>query len=892
MHHTLFRLFLLFCIVPSLFASAADNKTYQVVRLALKWRHQYQFAGYYAAVTKGFYRDEGLDVRLVEGGTDGITAEDRLMRGDADFAVVGPEIFRHGNQRNKPVILASIFQHAPDVFISLAEHDYDHAEKLVGRRVMVEQGYGDALLLQLMRNEGIATPAVQFVKHTFSLDDLISGRVDAVHGYSTVEPGLLQRRGIEIRTISPVDYGLVFYGDLLATRQDYVTAHADIIEGVRRASLKGWEWALQHFDETASYILSLPGVSERGVDRSFLQFEAKSMQELIRADIIPLGHINPARWDRMANLLVQMGVADEPPYFETWVYQPEQTTYRWWSQTVLISWAVLLSLIGLLAYSQRQFREIIRKRTESLENEVKQRLKTEEVLRTSEKQFASLFWESPECLAVTRRFDGRMLLVNHGFEALFEAPRHEIEGRTSIELGIWKSREARDRVIAALDQHGKLRSHETELVTLKGRAFPALVSVVPYEYQSENCLLWIVMDVSAQKQQEQERRRYEQQLQHVQRLESLGIMAGGIAHDFNNILTGILGNVELMFDELPKDAACSESLQDIRTAALRASELTKQLLAYSGKGRSENRVLELNALIQESVQLLKLSVSKKAEVNLRLASSSLIMRGDAAQLRQIMMNLVMNASDALEHRSGEISIASGSEEIPTAFSSEFQPGVLHPPGRYVFVEVRNTGCGIDESLRQKIFEPFFTTKFTGRGLGLAAVLGIVRSHRGVMRIDSVVGKGTTIRVLFPASNDKIENVESGRKNQEERGMEKQVILVADDEELVRKLARAMLEKVGYEVIVVEDGLFALEEMRRRNGKVDLVILDMTMPRLSGDETFRAIQKEFPGTRVLLASGYTEGELMDSFTETKPVGFISKPFERDDLLNKISEALSS
>ncbi|HNV68275.1 MAG TPA: ABC transporter substrate-binding protein, partial [Candidatus Ozemobacteraceae bacterium] len=828
----------------------------------------------------------------LEGGLERAPAEAKLMRAEVELAVVGIAIFRHGNRRQMPAILAAIFQHAADVFLSKADRDLDRLVKLVGRRVMVEKGYGDSLLLQLMREEGIATPAVQFVPHSYSLEELVNDKVDVIHAYATVEPGLLQRRGIATRMISPVDYGIVFYGDMLATRQEYVVAQAEVVAAARRASLKGWDWALKHVDEVASYILSLPGVSDRGIDREFLLFEARNMQSLIRADIIPLGHINPSRWDHMAHQLVQMGVASDPPAYETWVYRSDQAVHPWWLQTLLLGWLLLLGVLAVLAYSRKQLREIIRRRTATLENEVRQRLQTESVLRASEKQFASLFWENPECLTVTRRLDGKMLLVNKSFATLFESTRDQIEGRTSIELGIWLSPEDREQVIEALKTAGTLRSYETLLRTLQGRVFPALVSVVPYEYQTEDCLLWIILDISQQKRQEEERRRYEMQVQHVQRLESLGIMAGGIAHDFNNLLTGILGNIELLNDELADVPACREPLQDVRAAATRASELTRQLLAYSGRGRSEDRPLEVNTLIQETVQLLKLSISKKAVLRLDLAAEGLILRGDVSQLRQVLMNLVMNASDALDGRPGEIRIASGLETKNAPFLSEFQPGVNHPAGSYVCIEVRDTGCGIDESLRQKIFEPFFTTKFTGRGLGLAAVLGIVRGHRGALSIESAPGKGTTVRVLLPATNDVVENETRVRVAQEERSMEQQVILVADDEELVRKLAKAMLGKAGYEVIVVEDGVFALEELRRRAGKVDLVILDMTMPRLSGDETFRAIQKEFPGMKVIVASGYTEGELVESFADGKPVGFLGKPFEKDELLSKVTEALAS
>ena len=403
-------------------------------------------------------------------------------------------------------------------------------------------------------------------------------------------------------------------------------------------------------------------------------------------------------------------------------------------------------------------------------------------------------------------------------------------------------------------------------------------------------LLLAVTDITERKSAENKRLQLERQMQETQKLESLGVLAGGIAHDFNNLLTVILGNASLALDELPPTSAAGDNLKAIEHTALRAAELCRQMLAYSGKGRFVIEAVELGALIQDMVSLLKASISKKAMLHLNLAESLPSLRGDPSQIRQIVMNLVINASEALGEHAGTITLATGLLEA----SPEPLAGIhLDEPlaeGPYVWLEVSDTGCGMDPETRRRIFEPFFTTKFTGRGLGLSAVLGIVRGHQGALKVQSEPGKGTSFKVLFPAAPQEVPT--PPRSGEPKPGLWKGAgtILLVDDEESVRTMGRRMLERSGFQVLTAADGRAALEIYRARRGEIALVLLDLTMPDLDGEETFHELRQIDPNVRVVMSSGYTESEIIPRFAGQGLTGFLQKPYTTAALMECLRGSL--
>ncbi len=399
-------------------------------------------------------------------------------------------------------------------------------------------------------------------------------------------------------------------------------------------------------------------------------------------------------------------------------------------------------------------------------------------------------------------------------------------------------------------------------------------------------------DVTEQRRAEEENKRLEAQVLHTQKLESLGVLAGGIAHDFNNILLSILGNAALALQDVPAGSPVRPYLYQIETSSKQAAGLCKQLLAYSGKGRFVVGPLDINAVITEMDQMLRISISRKCTVKLDLAHEVPPMVGDVAQITQVVMNLMTNASDAIGDRSGIISLRTGVMNCDASCLSEsfLDDGLV--PGQYVFVEVSDTGCGMDDATHARIFDPFFSTKLSGRGLGLATVLGIVRGHLGAIKVRSVPGKGSTFTVLFPVGDTRPESWKLDLSEPVEllsRGSG--MVLIVDDDESVLSLGRMILERGGYDVVVARDGREAVETFSRDPAWFVCVVLDLSMPKMDGEETFMALRTLRSDIPVILSSGYDSEEVAERFEGKGLAGFIHKPYRPAELLDMLARILS-
>ncbi|MCG8589642.1 MAG: PAS domain S-box protein [Proteobacteria bacterium] len=383
-----------------------------------------------------------------------------------------------------------------------------------------------------------------------------------------------------------------------------------------------------------------------------------------------------------------------------------------------------------------------------------------------------------------------------------------------------------------------------------------------------------------------ERRRAEDALLHGQKLESLGVMAGGIAHDFNNLLVAVLGNAGIALSALDENSAAREPLRDIEKSARRASDLTRQLLAYAGKGRVRVEELDLSSVVRDVTDLLDVSIPSTVSIQYALDGDLPAVRADASQLRQIIMNLVINASDAIGGEIGTISIGTRTERVT---AEEAQRESELEPGAYNVLWVEDTGTGMDAETRARIFDPFFTTKFAGRGLGLAAVLGIVRGHRGALRVESERGEGSRFEVWLPCGKLPA-RPRVGTPPPPETGPLSGTVLAVDDDPSVLRMLRRILETAGLTVLCAEDGVQALEVFARYRDEIDVAVLDLTMPHKSGRETARAIRAESPELPIVLSSGYPEENEVDRVEGTGPIAFLQKPYANDDLLALIREAL--
>jgi two-component system cell cycle sensor histidine kinase/response regulator CckA len=436
-----------------------------------------------------------------------------------------------------------------------------------------------------------------------------------------------------------------------------------------------------------------------------------------------------------------------------------------------------------------------------------------------------------------------------------------------------------------------IRDFEEEIVFTDGERYSVLASAAPLfdEHGAVRGAVGAFVDITARKEEERRKRDVERDLLETQKLESLGILAGGIAHDFNNLLTGVMGSASLARLELPPTSPVLVHVDHVERAAQRAADLCKQMLAYSGRGRFVLEDIDLSSLVEEMSYLLRTSINKKAQLRFQLARDLPAVHADATQLRQVVMNLVINASEAIGTQGGLIGFSTGFTQLEAGDMRDAIPGPELPPGRYVHLEVSDTGCGMARDTLKRIFEPFFTTKFTGRGLGLAAVLGIVRGHGGALKVYSEVGHGTTFKILLPCQVTAPKAITAGSgRTATWRGCGN--VLVVDDDDSVRTVVSRMLEQLGLQVTVASDGRAALEAFRTCEDGFRLVLLDLTMPHLDGEQTFRELRLIDPEVEVLLMSGFNEQEAISRFAGKGLAGFLQKPFRIDALAAKLRELL--
>jgi PAS domain S-box-containing protein len=438
---------------------------------------------------------------------------------------------------------------------------------------------------------------------------------------------------------------------------------------------------------------------------------------------------------------------------------------------------------------------------------------------------------------------------------------------------------------------GKARELEVRLVTKSGRIVQlyARLDVTRDAKDSTYRVTGAARDVTEARRVEEERRKLELHVLEAQRLESLAMLTGGVAHDFNNLLAVILGNSRMASTDVPPDSPLHLRLARIRAAAEHGASLTEQMLAYSGRSGVVLKPLDLSHLVEEVMDLLRASVSERCRLELDLAPSAPV-EGDTTQIRQVLLNLVTNASESLAGESGKVCVRTGLVQ-QSAQDLAGAAGAEHPrPGAYALLEVSDDGQGMDAATQARVFEPFFTTKFSGRGLGLAAVLGIVRMHGGVAQIRSEVGRGTCVRVLLPELRGDFMGIPDvgNRCNAERRSG---TILVVDDQDDVVEVAQAFLERAGHRVIAASGGRAAIEIFRERGQEIDAVLLDLAMPDTGGEEALLEMRQIRSDVRVIIATGYSAQAASERLASLGVVGFVRKPYEPEEILEQVGRALA-
>lgn len=485
---------------------------------------------------------------------------------------------------------------------------------------------------------------------------------------------------------------------------------------------------------------------------------------------------------------------------------------------------------------------------------------------------------------ISKTLEGVILTWNSGAERVYGYTAAEAIGRQMTMLLPEDRPHEEAEILSRIAQGERVEHFETVRRTKPGELIHVSLTISPTRDKSGR-----IAGASHVARNITERRRIEEQFRHTQKLESLGVLAGGVAHDFNNLLTGILGNTSLALETLSSNNPARGLLRDVLSASERASTLTRQLLAYAGKGNFIIEPINLSELIREISRLIQTSVSRNVQLRLDLRDDLPLIMADSSQMQQLIMNLVINGAEAIgPDANGTVLVTTGVQQVDLSYlANALGETAGLSTGAYVALEVHDSGCGMDDDTLGRIFDPFFTTKFTGRGLGLSAVQGIVRGHKGAMKVYSRPGRGTTFKVLFPATKESAPPAPAPRIPAAAAG---ELILVVDDEEIIRRTAKSMLERHGYTVVVADDGQKALELFQVLADKVALVLLDMTMPVLSGEETFRLMKNVRPGIKVLLSSGYNESEAIRRFTGKGLAGFIQKPYSSTALQEKVGYIL--
>ena len=530
------------------------------------------------------------------------------------------------------------------------------------------------------------------------------------------------------------------------------------------------------------------------------------------------------------------------------------------------------NLRRLVPAIQRELREAAGRR---------ERRRAETALRESEQRFETVFHASPVGITISTLAEGRYLDVNPAFLRMIGRTRDEVIGHTVHDIASWKEPADRARIIERLRLRGGMTQEIETIVQAKdGAQRQVLVALERVDFSGVPCVVALVHDITGLKQ-------LEQQLHQAQKMEAVGRLAGGIAHDFNNMLTVITSYGDLLLGDLPNGDRRRGDIEEILKAARGAATLTRQLLAFSRQEVIQPRPISVNAIVAGTEKMLKRLIGEDIALTSELSAEPSTVLCDPGQLEQIVMNLVVNARDAMP-QGGKLRIVTTNATLDEAALQDFPLG---RPGRYIVLTVSDTGIGMDAATQEHIFEPFFTTKEQGKGtgLGLATVYAITKQMGGFVGVESAPGEGASFTVFCPAIDAPASAVERSSATGLSRGTE--TVLLVEDATAVRSVIRQVLERLGYTVLDAADGQLALEVAARHQGTIDLVVTDIVMPALGGRELAERLQQMRPNIRVLYTSGYTDDAIVRHGVLDSQVVFMQKPFTPETLAAKVREALA-
>jgi two-component system, cell cycle sensor histidine kinase and response regulator CckA len=868
-------LFLFSCLILAHFfflpgIAYAEDET-ETIRLQLKWKHAFQFAGYYAALDLGFYENAGLSVTIHEHHGKKSTLE-MLLDGETDYAVSGANIVLQRANGKPLVALASIFQHSPYAFLVRADSGIEKVEDFAGLRVMLGKGSQDAALHATLRRAGINQG--DFVNQPTNFDalSLVRGQTDVFNAYVTDQGFTLQEAGVEGRYILPNQYGVDFYGDVLATTEEEATTHPQRLRAFRDASLKGWDYALQHPDEIITLILEK--YNTQGFSREHLEYEAQASRELIQPLLVKIGYMNPSRWEHIKNVFIELELIPSVSNIEGLMYEEHKEVQNWARWMVehkysLIA-ATVFSFVAILLSLLFQMRRLISRRTAELAE--------------SEQHWRTLVDAEPACVN-TMDSGGRLASINSSGLHLMEADSFaEIKGRNINDLIDKEFQEAFIQLTRRVFE-GESGNLVCSMTGLKGGWKWIETHAVPFRDSEGKIthLLSVTQDLTERKEVEANQERLRRKFSQKHKMIALGQLSGGIAHDFNNILGIVIGYAALAkeCDTSVDKEKLSDYLEKVVRAGNRAQDLVNQLLAFSRGDVMEEKPVQILPLVIEDIKMSRATMPSSIEIVTELAEDLPNVLMDPVQFNQVIMNLSINARDAM----GGIGVLTIRLRMARSMMAECIACHQWVRGDWVEFAVSDTGTGIDPEILGRLFDPFFTTKEVGEGtgMGLSMIHGIMNRLGGHILVETEPGKGSTFRLLFPPVIEKAPELNGNQPVQPlyTEGEQRHVLVLDDEPELASYIGELLLMH-DYRVTVTTNGMKALEVFRENPDNFSLLITDQTMPGLSGVEIAKRCREIRPGFPVILCTGFSETINRASAAEID-IGFIKKPIDASRLL---------
>jgi PAS domain S-box-containing protein len=826
------------------------------ITLQLKWHHQFQFAGYYAAQEQGYYRDAGLEVETVEA-EPGVDIVKEVVSGRAQYGV-GNSALLLSRQKGQPVVvLAAVFQHSPLILMTRADSGINTVHDLVGKRLMIERQADE--LIAYLRKEGVSEQSLTLLNHSFDPNDLIQGKVDCISAYVTDETYFLEKAGHKVLEFSPRMGGIDFYGDNLFTSEAELKAHPARVRAFREASMKGWKYAMQHPAEIADRIIARYG-QRRG--RDYLLYEAQKMVTLLQPSLVEMGYMYPGRWQHIVDTYRDLGLLPKAFRLEGFLYDPEAGT-RQDVRRLGTALAVMLILGCLLGGVALVFLRLNLR----LRREIASRERAEEAIRL-EHEKAEGYLRVAEVILVALDPMGRVTLLNRKGYAVLGYEPGELLGRDwyaiCMPAATRQATFARFQQVLSGAAEPRLYS-EGELVRKDGslRLIAWHNTLIRDRQDRITGLLASGEDITERRKAEREKAELQAQLQQAQKMESLGSLAGGVAHDMNNVLGAILGMASAHIETQPDGSPTYRAFDTIIRAAERGGKMVKGLLSFARVSPSQEQELDLNAILREEAQLLEHTTLARVRLELELAAGLSPIRGDAGALSHAFMNLCVNAVDAMAD-GGTLTVRTG-----------------NAGDGWVEVVVTDTGAGMAPEVLERAMDPFFTTKPQGQGtgLGLSLVYSTVKAHQGQLRIESEPDRGTRVLLRFPACAGAAPSPRPAAVTAPD-GRSLNVLLV-DDEDLVRGSMLEILEVLGHRAHEACSGEEALA-MLEAGLEPDLVMMDMNMPGLGGAGSLPLLRARHPELPVLLVTGRADRSAQDLVEAHSGVTLLAKPFTMREL----------